>query len=280
MINTRKNHILLLLGSMLLLQGCSPPQAPVYTPECPTRGQSQRVLDDMRQALGASRAFRAGGDLQINYYDDRKKAKNENLTLKLWFSPPDNIFVLGSSLVGEVLRMGTNRDEFWVRLKPKEIDSYWWGRREDLDKCGNQQIIRPDYLLLALGVFPYDAIWIYSTIDGFDVLTDYDGLRPIRRVYVDPCTSLPYKVELFDADSQVRLRMMLYNYSEPKEGYRYAENIDLIYLDPDGHDLSTQFRLESVRLEEPKEKIFVRTESKGIGKIFTLDGITCKFLRE
>ena len=110
----------LVLTAIVLLPGCPGP----VKPEDP--GVIAKGMSDITSASAALKSHRlgvkalsSGGKLKYIYFKDGKP-KEENFDANLRFDPPRRLYFAAKSLVGEAIRLGSNDEEFWLQMKPKE----------------------------------------------------------------------------------------------------------------------------------------------------------------
>ena len=274
---------LLLISMLVLGAGCAqqliPPVKKCHGKE--TIGELTAVVNQRTSGLAA---MQAGGTCRILWYDSKGKRHPENLDIKLRFYPPDRLYFRGDRLGIEVVRVGTNHDDFWLRLKPKEISAYWSGKRLDIQNCSNQLWINPNSLLEALGVINVDSNWVFSKEGQFDVLTrpGAEG-RTVKKIHFNRCDYLPAKIEYFDDTGGLAVVVTQTEYTHTKDGIILPTKISIIHEDGNGTGTSVDITLKNVKLYQPTEKklkgLFRPPSSKGFEHIFKLDD-NCEFIRQ
>ena len=85
--------------------------------------------------------------------DEKKDEHTYNLEGSLLFHKPRNLLIkLRPGVGGEVMQIGSNRDEYWAWIEP-ELNRMWWGRYQHANKpCSQRVLVRPDELVAALGI--------------------------------------------------------------------------------------------------------------------------------
>ncbi len=264
--------------------GCAPPAVDTGPPLEPARGKAN--IHEAIAALNAHRArivpIRAGGNCRVEWYESDGRRKSENPSIALRVVPPDGLYFNGDILGSEVVRFGTNAEEFWFRIKPKEVSSYWWGRRDTARRCRSGGILNPESVLEALGIVDVDANWTLAGREGYDILTQNDiaGV-PIKRVFVDWREYLVRNIEYFDSYGQLVVAAGMSGYGVDSDGIPVPTQISIQYVQGSG-GMSINMTLRGVRRFEPTERqlagLFVRPETDGFENVYVLaDG--CEFVR-
>lgn len=279
----RQNLTLLLtvgmaLGSGMFISGCQAPQAARTGRICNSKSnitEAKAALAEHRENI---KGVRAGGNVLLQYYDAEDKLHKENLGLTLRYYPPDLLYFRGDVLAQEVLRLGTNADEFWVLFKPKQISSYHWGDMSQAANCPSYYWIDPQNLLDALGIvreYPGGAL---SDQDGFDVITETLPGEVQKRLYIDRCDYLVRKIEYLDPYGQIKAVTELDKYVKNGDESFVPSRIRM--LDNDS-ETTVEVRLQNVRQFDPTArqldgKLFRRPEPKDFQHIYKL-GSQCRF---
>ncbi len=284
----RQNGILLffiiLTADVLFWAGCAQPvREPVKI--CPgkeTIAEAIVLLNQRRENIGP---IKASGSCRILWYDSENKPHREKLDIKLRFYPPDRLYFKGDVLGIEAVRLGTNREQFWLRIKPKEISAYWWGKRSGAKKCSNQLWINPNNLLEALGVINIDSDWIFSKQGDFDILTRTDPAgNTAKRIYINRCDYLPAKIEYFDDKGVLAVVVALADYTHKHDEIISPTRINMTHEDSDDTKTIVDIRLRNVKLYQPEQKelqgkLFKLPPTKGFENVFILND-NCEFDRQ
>lgn len=271
---------LLFLLPVFLLIGCAPPVVRIEdTSLCKGKGSIEAAIaeiDARREKLSPLKAY---GKTTISWYDEKQKKQSETCDTKILFYGPHKLLFYGSSLIGEAIWLGTNEEEFWLRLKPKEISSFFMGKRELAENCSNDNWINPEIILEALGVVNVDDTWQLSNVANQDIFTKAIGSRLIKKVYVNACDYRIQRIEYFD-DGKIVLTTDLSEYNDSADGLSYPKEILIQGAGNDG--LGIEVRLKTVKpyLPEDKElngRLFKIPSSRGFDNIYEL-GEDCEFL--
>ncbi len=266
------------LGSGIFINGCGTPQAASPGRICDSKGNIIEANEALAEHRENIKGVRAGGKVILQYYDDKGKLHKEKLGLTLRYYPPDLLYFRGDVLAQEVLRMGTNADEFWVTLKPKEISSYHFGGMSDARNCPSYYWIDPQNLLDALGVVREYLSGALSSRDGFDVITETVSGRAQKRLYIDRCDYRVRKIEYADPYGDIKAVTQLDKYVQNGDESFVPSRIRM--LDHDSK-ATVEVRLQNVRRFEPTErqldgKLFRRPETKGFEHVYRLNN-GCSF---
>lgn len=246
---------------------------------------------DITEAVAALEAhrqnilpLRAGGNCLIEWYEDDGKKHKENPAIQLALYPPNRLYFKGDILGGEAIRLGTNVEEFWFRIKP-EVSSYWWGKRTATKGCRTGSYFNPETLLEALGMVQVDTNWVFAAQDGFDTLTlKASDATPVKRVYVDWKDYLIKKIEYFDSMGQVNAVVQMSNYTSGADGVVVPSKIGIINFGTKSGNAAIDITLRNVQLFTPTKaqlegQLFRKPKFDGFEKIYELND-DCKFIQQ
>ncbi len=272
--------IALVVSLCVFLSGCAAPTVEKAPRICPDKSIDQ-VLQVFKMRRQRARPLRAGGNLNILWYDSEEKARRENLTVDLRFCPPDRIYFRGNTVLGEAVRVGANSDEFWVLMKPDEISTYQWGRCSNIQKCPGRQWLSPGILLEALSAPWADSDWSISREGDSDVLTRTgEKGSPVQKIYFNCSNYLPEKIEYYDSAGQPALVLKLDKYTTVGDSAPLPAKINITHYET---NTTADITLKNVKLFEPSPKqlkgLFARPETKGFESVFRLDQ-NCEFVEQ
>ena len=265
----------------LFISSCAAPRVEGPPGICPgkkTVGQALEILQHRRENV---KPVRAGGSMSIRWYDGQEKTHRENLNIDLRFYPPDRLYLGGRSILGEVVRLGANADQFWVLMRPKEISTYQWGARSHVEMCRGKQWMNPQNFFEALGVLSVDANWLLSAEGDFDVLTRTGSRsKVVEKIYVNCSSYLAQRIEYYGAEEQVVLILELNDYMQPADAAPVPTRISITHLET---NTAAEVTLKNVKLFEPSPKqlagLFTRPEPKGFEHVFELNE-NCEFIQQ
>ena len=244
----------------ILLGGCV--SGPQRLDVCPGKPSAEAALRTLAVSAGNAVSLRANGQALLNYHvPDKEKAERHNLPMKMWFSPPADIYIQGSIAVDpRAVVIGSNEEQFWLALRPREISSYYigaWENARDFDGL----MMSPRVVLEALGIVaepgdePNAAQWTLANEGAYDVLTRRDETgQIIKRVYVYACDYVTHKIEYFDRRGNVAATAELRNYELVAEGFRMPTAIRVVSVRPDGRKDSIDIDIQSTKVMELNEQ--------------------------
>jgi hypothetical protein len=262
-------HSILLGGALLVVVGCGPKiEEPVWR-VCPGKSSALYSLSALRLQSEGAVGLKARGQCRFEFYE-KGKLRKENLTVRVWMNPPDEIYVQGdASVVPKAVILGSNAEEFWMAVRPKEVSTYWWGRWSEQGSVGKVKI-DPRVVLEAFGAMEagYGQDWSLSVEGPFDVLTmrGKEG-KLVKKVYVYNCDYRVSRIEYYDEAGQVAVEAELWNYRKVSEGFWVPRVIRISNLSGGKKRDSIRITLKSVRefeyTDEVRRKIFGRRQPRG-----------------
>lgn len=270
-----------LAGLLLILGGCAaPPQEPgAPLPGKATIAEAVAALDARRAALIP---LRAGGQCRIKWWDDEDKVHEESCSIELRVCPPQRVFLVGSGLLGEMIRLGADENAFYLRVKPKEVSAYWGGRRDQLAACGQTLWINPDNLLEALGVVRVDRSWILQHENGTDILTRLspDG-RLAKQIRIDCGGYRVRRIDYHAPGGALAATIEMNDYEAIEGGVVVPTRLEMTVYRSEGKHAVVTLDLSGVRRFEPtdaqKEKLFRPADTRGFKHVYRLDE-HCRFV--
>jgi hypothetical protein len=275
-----RNHLLFLyLAAILILTGCAG-QIRQPTRVCPGKETAIEALAALELHSQKVAPLKANGQCRLEYYADGK-LKKENFPVKLWLNPPSEIYMQGDvAFDPRGMVVGSNKDEFWLAIRLKEVSSFWLGRWTETNSVDGL-MINPRVVLEALGIMMVDSnkTWSLSKEGPFDVLTRHsDNAGIIKKIYIYNCDYSVRKIQYFDIDENPELVVELYKYKKVVEDFfapriirisRHSENIE----DQAKISLSlTSIKPTSISAKQ-RDVLFNHPEPKGFKHLFVnIDG--------
>lgn len=243
----------------VLLCGCAagPPPLPIC-PGKPTLKESLRTLATYGQDAVP---LRANGEALLTYHvPDKKKPERHILPMKMWFNPPIEIYIQGSIAVDpRAVTVGSNEKEFWLALRPKEMNAFYRGQWQDVRDVDGL-LVSPRVVLEAFGIVvePNDvansSLWTMENKGPYDILTRRDEAgRLLKRVYVHACTYLVRRIEHFDPEGQIALLAQFRKYKPVAGGFHVPTAINLVSTAPDGRKDFIRIDITSTKVMEFSE---------------------------
>ncbi len=274
----RHNHRLLFgfAAVILIVAGCAPQiQKPI--PLCPGKKSAAEALTILRSRSENTAPIKANGRCRLLYYAEEKLNK-ENFPVKIWAAPPAEIYLQGDvAFDPRGLVLGSNEEEFWLAIKPKEISSYWWGRWSD-ESCLGKLMISPRTLLEALGIAQIggEQNWSLSNEVTFDVLTkcNEQGII-VKKIYIFNSRDYPIKrIEHFDTNGQVAVVAELDKYKEVNNGFFVPTVIKMTNCARDNKGDSVEINLGSIKsanfTDKQRRRLFIRPQPQGFEHIYKI----------
>ncbi len=265
-------------AAILILVGCAPEiRKPLEI--CPGKDSAAEALSALQSHWQNTVPLKASGQCLLEYYvEGKQKPQKEKFSVKLWVNPPVEFYLQGDvTLVPKAIVLGSNQDEFWLSIRPKEISTYWWGKWSQQDSS-DTLMINPKTLLEALGIAAVDAQtnWSLSNEGAFDVLTKRERGVVVKKIYVYSCDYLVRKIEYFDVHGQVAVVAELDKYKQVLEGFFVPASIKIIKRADDNPEdsLSITFDLKSIKPAKITAKqqniLFNRPQPRGIKRVIRI----------
>jgi hypothetical protein len=254
----KAQRVLLFVTSALgVIAGCvPPPETPLRI--CPGKATVQEALSTLEARAGNAVSFRANAQCMLTYHvADSDKQKRNNVPMQIFFSPPSDIYIQGSIGVDpKAVIIGSNDEEFWLALKPKEMSRYYEGRWDEV-RDFDGLMLSPKIVLEAFGLLARaDAAesdrWSLRNDGPYDILTRNDKAgRPTKRVYVYACDYDVRRIEYLDETGAIVGRARLMGYQPVTEKFAIPTRIDATLTQANG----SEDRME-IDLNPPKVKEF------------------------
>lgn len=256
----------------LVVGGCAPSVQQARR-VCPGAQTVTESLSRLRLRSENALSFKAGGQCRLQYYAEGKK-HTENFSVKLWVNPPCEIYLQGDvAFDPKAIILGSNEEEFWLAMKPKEVSSYWWGRWAEQNGEGALKL-DPKLLLEAFGVLAggNKESWLLSREEGSDVLAETDGPGLSRKIYIDNCSYRVWKIVRIDADGKNAAITKLDRYKELSEDFSVPTVIEIVSRGWDGSEDSLRITLDSAKSAQfsnkQKSRLFNRPGTRGFKHIY------------
>ncbi len=251
---------------LALLGGCVTQPQRQRLVVCPGKATAAEALQTLTaRAQSAVPVWASGHAILAYYVPDRKKPERHSLNLLLRFDPPARVYLQGSvTAVERAVILGSNEEEFWLALKPKEISSFYLGRWQDV-RDFEGLVMSPRVVLEAVGIVnvpgtePNPALWKLENRGPYDILTQRDESgHPVRRLHVYACDYTVREIEYFDRRGKVVAVAQLDGYKPvEKTLFSVPTQISVVSTRPDGRKDSVVMDFES-----PKTKPFAEKQQK------------------
>ena len=245
---------------------------------CPGKTTADEAIAVLKSRREKAAPIRATGQCLLQYHAEGKVRK-ENFPVKLWVNPPNEIYLQGDVAFDATgLVFGSNADEFWFWLKPKEVSSYWSGKWSQAG-IWNGLAVSPMIVLEAFGsVDIRQGDWTLSRDGSLDllILRNDRGII-IQKIYIEPCDYVVRKIERFDDSGDIYLKAEFAGYEKTAEGFLTPSRIKIVAVSEEGGEDSVEITLSSVKPTElssqQRQRLFVRPLPRGFNHIYqVIDG--------
>ena len=233
----------------MLIGGCV--TEPQRLAVCPGKATVEEALQTLAARAEAAVPLRANGQAMLTYHvPDKKKPERHNLLLQLRFNPPAEVYIQGSIAVDQrAVIIGSNDQEFWLALSPKEISSYYLGEWEEV-RDFEGLMMSPRVVLEAFGISPSRTARPMRPCGGWRTRdpTISSPVATRRATWSSACTSMRaitcvHKIEYFDRRGKVVAVAQLGDYESVGEGFRVPTRIQVVSTAPDGRKDSMEIDL-------------------------------------
>lgn len=245
---------------------------------CPGKQTADEAIAALKSHREKASPVRATGQCLLRYHAEGKVRK-ENFPVKLWVNPPGEIYLQGDVAFDATgLVFGSNADEFWFWLKPKEISSYWSGKWSQAG-IFNGLASSPRIILEAFGIPDIEqGRWVLSRNGNSDILilrNEQDII--IQKIYIEPCDYVVTKIERFDESGDIYLKAEFAGYEKAAEGFLTPSRIKIAVVSEKGGEDFADISLSSVKTMElsaqQRQRLFVKPLPRGFNHIYhVIDG--------
>lgn len=281
-----RRFVFYIVPLVLILSGCAP-QTQELTQVCPGKGSVAEALSVLRSHSQSVEPLKATGTCLLEYHvEGKRQPRRENFPVRVWLNPPIEIYLQGSvAFDPRGIVAGSNKDEFWLAIRLKEISSYWWGEWTEASQL-DELVISPRVVLEALGAPALEsakggkANWSLSNEGVFDILSQRsDQGRIIKKIYIFCCDYSIRKIEYFGADGEVAVVAQLDKYRKVAGSFAVPTIIKAVRQDGGAEDsVSITVALRSVRSanfnEQQRDRLFTRPAARGFEHVLTNVGGT------
>lgn len=238
-----------------LVVGCTAPQAQLNI--CPGKASVDEALAALDARVQRAQPLRVnGGQCRFVYYEPGdEEPTRHNLSPRLWFNPPSQIYVqLSVGVDQKAVVIGCNDESFWMGLRPQEVSSYYWGTWDQAQEVDGL-MVGPKVVLEAFGIIQRDGAndsgtWSLSNEGPYDILTKRDASgQLVKRVHIYACDYLVHMIEYFDTQGKSLAVAELGDYVAVAEGFDVPTEISVRALNLDGKADEM-----SIKLYDPKVK--------------------------
>ena len=265
----------IIVAAAMFFAGCAPQvQKPIT--DCPDWDSVIQILKGRSQNAAP---LKANGRCHLQYYADAEK-HGENFPVKLWINPPDEIYLQGDvAFDPKGFVLGSNKEEFWLAIRLKEIDSYWWGRWDEQSDEPAKLAVNAKNILEALGMAEIkdEENWSLSSEDPFVVLAKKNRENVItERIYISGCDFLISRIEYLSADGRPSAVVELGGYEKKSEGFFVPTVIKIVTQPGNKVKGSVTLNLETIKTVnltgEQQQALFTRPEPAGFKHVYRIGG--------
>jgi hypothetical protein len=243
----------------MFIAGCAAPGQPRLA-VCPGKANVEEALAALAAHAQQAVPFRGNGQILLTYHESgSSKPKRHNLPMSFLFNPPWETYIQGSIAVDpKAVIIGSNKEGFWLALRPKEMNSYYFGQWAQARNIEGL-MMSPKVVLEAFGIIqdsePNAAKWSLKNEGAFDILTERDEAgRLVKRVYVYACDYLVSKIEYFGARQKVVAVAELGKYKLVAGDFRVPTRVVVSTIGPAKRTDSIDITLTSTNPWEVKQK--------------------------
>jgi hypothetical protein len=248
----------IIAGGIVVFSGCAR-QTKEPLQVRPGAKSAAEALSILRSRSQNAVPLRANGQCRLRYYAEGKE-HNENFPVKLWVNPPVQIYLQGDvAFDAKGIVLGSNGEEFWLSMRPKEISSYWWGLWSE-GRCLEKLMIDPELVLEALGIAAIgsDQGWSLSSEGAFDILTRRDEVTETHKIYLSRYDYLVSKIGYLGPEGKASVVVELGKYKQVTEGFFAPDIIKIIKPAAEGGEgsVSIILSLDSIK---PADFMFINS---------------------
>lgn len=254
-------------AAILILGGCA--QMEKKAQVCPGKASATESLSSLKAQSGNAVPLRADGQCLLQYYAEDRKPKKENFPVKLWVNPPAEIYMQGDvAFDPKGVILGSNKEEFWLAVRLKEVSGYWWGQWSERD-YPEQRL----YLEALGSIMAGDEDgWSLSNNGAFDVLTKQEEGIEVKKIYISTCDYLVRKIEYLGRDGKAIIVMELDKYREISKNFFVPAVVKIVNRSGVSKVDSVQITLGTVKpmefTDKQRERLFIRSQAQGFKHVY------------
>ena len=244
--------------TLIFLCGCAP-QIQKPLPTCPGKNTVMEALAVLQSQSENMVPIFARGTCKL-LYDPNEPKQNFNIKILL-IKPPFELYLQADTgVISKAVEIGSNENEFWVAIRPNEIDAYLWGLWSEQNSGDAKGIlINPRTLLESLGIAEIDtsAEWSLSKEAGYDILTKKDMGVTVKKLKIYCCDYTVRTIEYFDNNGKPVAIAELNDYTQVTEDFSIPSSIEIYSPSENPEDqFNIKFNLTPIREATEKQKNF------------------------
>jgi len=273
----KSRKLLSFAAAMIIFSGCQMPQKKEVAPA--VAETDQQIRQSLQERFEKAIPLKANGQCSLFYYA-KGKARRENFPVQLWVNPPSEIYMQGDvAFNAKGVVLGSNEEQFWFALAPKEISSYWWGEWSRQTSLSTM-MINPRVVLEGMGVVKIDEKqqWTFSREDAYKVLINQEDSK-VKRIYVDERDGLIRRIEYVGVEGEAVTVTELDKYITVSEAFSVPTQIKIIrrLTHVKQGTMSITLKLSSVKpadfTQQQRQFLFQRKPMAGFKHIYeVIDG--------
>jgi hypothetical protein len=273
--NMNKVLLFSLFAVTFVLAGCQTVEQKEAVPEKAVMTE-RWILENLEERYSSAVPLKANGQCEMLFYV-KGKPHRENFPVQLWVNPPSDMYMQGDvAFNAKGIVLGSNTEEFWFALQPKEISSYWWGQWSQQNSLGSL-MVNPQIVLEGMGIIKIDSEkqWTFGQEDSYRVLTRQADGR-IKRIYVNEHDGRVRRLEYVGAEGEAVTVAELGKYTKVGEDFYVPTQIKIIrrLTNDKAGFVSITLKISSVKTasftEEQKRFLFERHPMEGFKHIYRI----------
>ena len=219
---------------------------------CPSPADINQVIEKIENSSPVP--FRSNGTSHLIYTDDKGKERKERMDVKIWVNPPFDIYMQGDvAFDPKGVILGANKEEFWLALRPKEIDSFYSGQWDDVED--GVVSVSAGILLESLGVINFEnhGDWRMASGEKFTLLAKCDKAGTIiKSIVIHNCDQTIRRINYFDNKGMVAASAEIGDYQQVGDDSAVPHSIKIINTVGSKFELTT--KLGSVKKMQFSER--------------------------
>jgi hypothetical protein len=265
------------LAGLIFIIGCAP-GVQEQLQICPGSKSVGQSIDTIRQHSEKISSFWAKGKCRLTYYDKGKKhPETENMDVTVLVKSGLEIYLQADiGLISKAVIAGSNKDEFWLAIRPDEISSYLSGQWSQLNSTHNI-LLNPRTVLEAMGVTEVQtqSDWSLSNQGVYDILTKKENGVIAKKIYIYCCDYSIRKIEYFDNNGFLSIVAELKEYKTVSNEFSIPGKIEITTsLEKQKEDtisLALEFgSVETRQITAKQDDLFRPSPAKGFKNIYKL----------
>jgi hypothetical protein len=228
------------------------------------------------QSSYQQQSFTVNADCRIEIPDEKIK---ETYNLKFYYEPMSNVYMQADHvLLGKAVIAGGNDDQYWLWIRHKEVDSYWFGSWQSgcIDSSTSLPI-NPSVILEAMGLLycpqGYKKVECSCSAHVFSVALADGGEK---KLWFDCCDDKLAKIEIFGAKGNPVVLCTIKNYFSTSDGAKLPAKLEMtVYSDSREIAKATiKFKPESFKLREYsdvfRKSFFAQPKPDGVKNVYQI----------